>query len=917
MSDPALPVGTVTLVFTDIEGSTRLLDELGDAYAQLLADHHRIVSSAAEGHGGRRVDAAGDGLFYAFHTARGALAAAVEAQRALSEHAWPGGAQVAVRMGIHSGEPISAATGYVGIDVHRASRICSAGHGGQVLVSDAARSLIGGGLPEGVTLRDLGEHRLRGLANPERIFQAVGEGLRADFPPVRSLETLPNNLPRQLSSFVGRDQEISEAEERLRGVTTLTLTGPGGVGKTRLALEIGAHLVDAYEGGVWLVELASVSEGDLVTDAIAAALGVKQRPGVELRQALVEAVAAKPTLLVLDNCEHLLDAVVATADNLLRHCPKLQLLATSREALGLPGESLMPVPSMSIPAGTAADDLVALAECDAVRLFVDRARAVLPSFVVDQENIAAIAQICRRLDGIPLAVELAAARIRSLPPYQIAARLDDRFRLLTGGARTSLPRHRTLRATFDWSFELLSRAEQELVPRLSVFAGSFSLEAAEAICSGGAVTSADMLDLLSRLIDRSLLQREAETSEARYRMLETIREYAQERLGESGEAEEYHRRHAEWFTALVERARPAFFSGPVQPAWVARLARDDDNLRAALRWANDDPRGADAELTLVSGLWRFWEVRGELTEGSAWLARALARVGGEVSPRRASALTGAGVLAAQRGDYDAAAAFHDASLLLHRELGNPMGVAAACSNSASVAAERGDLVRARQLFGEAIQLAREAGDTHSMAFSLVNLADVVARQEHAEEADSFYAESIETFRSLGDEFGTAHAMASLAQAARRRGDRATARRQYRAALEIHERTGDRRAEARLSALLGDLAAEEGDNAEAERLYQHAVAIRGTLGDRVGVAHALERLAGVAEDRPARAAALLGGADAIRAMVGVPLSPANARRVDQFLSELGARAGSDTVRAAFAAGRAASWQAVLDRAAGRD
>ncbi|HET7685308.1 MAG TPA: tetratricopeptide repeat protein [Candidatus Limnocylindria bacterium] len=917
MVDPTLPVGTVTLVFTDIEGSTRLLDELGDAYAQLLTDHHRIVSTAAEAHGGSRVDAAGDGLFYAFLTARGALAAAVEAQRALASHDWPTGARVAVRMGIHSGEPISASTGYVGIDVHRASRICSAGHGGQVLVSEATRALIGGGLPDGVTLRDLGEHRLRGLADPERIYQVVGAGLRADFPPVRSLDTLPNNLPRQLSSFVGRDREIAEAEERLHDATTLTLTGPGGVGKTRLALEIGAHLVDDFEGGVWLVELASVSEGELVPDAIAAALGVKPRPGVDLQQTLVEAVAAKPTLLILDNCEHILDPVVAAADELLRHCPKLQLLATSREALGLPGESLMPVPSLSLPAGAEAEDLAALTECDAVRLFIDRARAVLPGFAVDAENVTAIAQICRRLDGIPLAVELAAARIRSLPPYQIAARLDDRFRLLTGGTRTSLPRHRTLRAAFDWSFELLSRAEQELVPRLSVFAGSFSLEAAEAICSGGAVTAADMLDLLSRLIDRSLLQAEPETSEARYRMLETIREYAQERLGESGEAEEFHRRHTAWFTGLVERARPAFFSGPVQPEWVARLARDDDNLRAALRWSNDDPRGADAELTLVSGLWRFWEVRGELTEGSAWLTRALARVGGEVSPRRASALTGAGVLAGQRGDLDAAAAFHDASLVLHRELGTPMGIAAACSNSASIAAERGDLERARQLFGESIQMARGAGDLHGAAFSLVNLADVAARQGDAEEADRLYAESIEVFRSIGDDFGTAHAMASLAQAARRRGDRATARQQYRAALEIHERTGDRRAEARLSALLGDLAAEEGDQAEAEHLYQHAVAVRGALGDRVGVAHALERLAGIAEDRPERSAALLGAADAIRTTVGAPLSPANARRVEQFLTELGAAAGPEAIRAAFAAGRASSWQAVLDRAARRD
>ncbi len=918
MSAPPLPSGTVTLLFTDIEGSTRLLQELGDAYATLLSDHHRIVSAAAEAHDGQRVDAAGDGLFYSFPTARGAVAAAVEAQRALSLHAWPAGADVRVRMGIHSGEPLNAVAGYVGLDVHRAARICSAGHGGQILVSESARILLGGNHPTGVTLQGLGEHRLRGLESPERLYQLIGPGLRAEFPPVRSLETLPNNLPRQLSSFVGRDHEILEAEERLREATTLTLTGPGGVGKTRLALEIGAHLVTGFDGGVWMVELASVDDGSLVVDAVGSALRIKQRPATELVSTLIETIGDKAMLLILDNCEHLLDAVVEVADELLRHCPRLQLLATSREALGIPGESLMPVPSMSLPlASVADDDLPGLAQCDAVRLFVDRARAVTPSFALAAENAAAIAQICRRLDGIPLAVELAAARIRSLPPRQIAARLDDRFRLLTGGTRTALPRHRTLRAAFDWSFDLLSPAEQTLVPRLAVFGGSFSLEGAEAICSGGPVAARDMVDLLGRLIDRSLLMSEEDGAEARYRMLETIRDYGQERLADSGEASVLHARHRDWFVALVDEARPAFFSGPVQAEWVGRLAREHDNLRAALRWADDDPDGADAEMSLASGLWRFWELRGDLAEGSAWLTRALARVGGEVSPRRASALTGAGVLAAQQGDYAAAAAFHDASLLLHRELGNPIAVAAACSNSANMAVERGDLDRARQLFGEAIRLALDAGDRQGGAFSRINLADVAARQGDADEADRLYEESIATFRDLGDDFGVAHATARLAQAARRRGDRAAARARYAEAIAIHERTGDRQAEARMSASLGDLAAEEGDFGEAQRLYQASVAIRGALGDQVGLAAALERLAGVAEDRPLRAASLLGAAQAIRDRIGAPLSAANVTRVERFLANLADTAGADAVRHAFSAGRAASRQSMLERAATRD
>jgi class 3 adenylate cyclase len=374
VTESALPSGTVTLLFTDIEGSTRLLEELGDIYASLITDHHRLVDAAAASHGGSRVDAAGDGLFYSFATTRGALAAALEAQRALTAHDWPSGADVRVRMGVHVGEPMSAVTGYVGIDVHRAARICSAGHGGQILCSEVVRALVGSSLPEGVTLHDLGAHRLRGLTAPERLYQVMGDGLRGDFPPVRTLDTLPNNLPRQLSSFVGRHQEIVDAELRLRDATVLTLTGPGGVGKTRLSIEIGAHLVDAFEGGVWLVELGSVSEGDLVVEAIASALNIKHHGSESLLATLIESLAGKPVLLILDNCEHLLDAVVAAADELLRHCPELKLLATSREALGLPGESLMPVPSMSLPlASVADDDVPALGECDAVRLFVARA----------------------------------------------------------------------------------------------------------------------------------------------------------------------------------------------------------------------------------------------------------------------------------------------------------------------------------------------------------------------------------------------------------------------------------------------------------------------------------------------------------------------------------------------------------------
>lgn len=908
----SLPSGTVSLLFTDIDGSTRLLEQLGDAYATVLGDHNRLLSEAIATHGGSHVDAAGDGLFVSFPTASSALLACIDAQRAIGSHPWPEGADVRVRMGLHTGEPMSAASGYVGIDVHRAARICAAGHGGQILISDAARALIGSGVPDDVGFRDLGEHRLKDLTSPVRLYQVVAPELAADFPPVRSLETLPNNLPHQLSSFVGRSQEIADVEARLATTSILTLTGPGGVGKTRLALEVGAHLVDAYPGGVWYVELATLSDGALIGDTIASALQLKPVTAGAI-PTLLSALADRRVLLILDNCEHLLDPVVEVADQLLRRCPDLRIVATSREALGMSGESLMPVPSMSLPESGGPGSPEAferLASCDAVQLFIDRGRAVLPGFALTEENAEAVAQICLRLDGIPLAVELAAARVRSLPPHQIAARLDNRFRLLTGGSRTALPRHRTLRAAMDWSYDMLGEAEQVLLPRLSAFAGSFSIEAAETVAAGGPVDGDEVVDLLARLVDKSLLMPEEGSSEARYRMLETIRDYAQERLVEAGDASETYGRHRDWFVALVEQARPGFFAGPEQAAWVARLSDDHDNLRAALRWSDEDPDGGSAELSLASGLWRFWEIRGHLAEGSAWLERALARTGGEVSARRAQGLTGVGVLATQRGDLAAASAAHEASLLLHRELGNPIAIAAACNNVASAAIEQGNFERASELYREGIGLTRAAGDLQSAAFSLLNLADLTARQGDDAEADDLYAQSIQTFETFGDLWGMAHATSRLALVSRRRGDLAAARTRYNDALSLYRRIGDRRAEARMLAGLGDVNAQEGDDAGAASAYRESLTLRSQLGDRAGIAAMFERLAGVAEAEPERAARLLGMAAGLRESIGAPLSAAASAELDQFLTGLQRTLSAEALETAMAEGRRASLRAAI-------
>ncbi|HSH21959.1 MAG TPA: tetratricopeptide repeat protein, partial [Candidatus Caenarcaniphilales bacterium] len=652
------------------------------------------------------------------------------------------------------------------------------------------RELVGGDLPPDVQLRDLGEHRLKDLTRPEHLYQIVTPGLPTDFPPIRSLDTLPNNLPRQLSTFVGRNSEIDEVTRYLRESSLLSLTGPGGVGKTRLVLEVAARMVDEQRDGVWFVELGSVTDDSLVLQAIASTLRVKEQPGTPLLETLLAWLETRELLLVLDNCEHMLDTTASVTAALLRGCRSVKIAATTREPLGIVGERLYPVPPMSVPGDQRRLAPAEAAESEAVSLFTERARAVQPSFELTARNTGAVTQICRRLDGIPLAIELAAARVRVLPAEQIAARLDDRFRLLTGGSRTALPRHRTLRAALDWSYELLSDEERASLARLSVFAGGFTVEAAEAVCSTGELDGADTLDLLARLVDKSLVLADEEIEEGRYRLLETVRQYAQDKLIESGEAESVHRLHRDWYLALAASARPAFFQGPEPQAWLARLAREHDNLRAALQWTHEDPHGADAELRMVSSLWRFWEIRGHVAEGRNWIEQALERRGGEATELRANALTGAGILAATAGDHDAASSFLEQALLIQRNVGNPTSVAYAANNLANVALERADYARARELYEQAVSVNEAAGDRRSAAFALINLADVAGRTGAYEEAHEIFERSIGTVRSFGDLWGVAYAVGRSAQTWRRDGDLDRSRSLYQEALSIYRRMGD-------------------------------------------------------------------------------------------------------------------------------
>jgi predicted ATPase/class 3 adenylate cyclase len=746
---PGLPTGTVTFLFADIEGSTRLLQHLGDRYAEVLAGCRRLLRAAYQKRGAEEVDTQGDALFVAFSRAKDAVAAAVAAQRAISAHPWPDGTAVRVRMGLHTGEPLSAETGYVGLDVHRAARICAAGHGGQILLSGTTRELVQNDLPEGISLRDLGLHRLRDLAQSQHLFQVVIPNSPRDFPPLNTLDTLPNNLPRLLTSFIGREREMAEIKQLLSTTCLLTLTGAGGSGKTRLALQVAADLLEQYPDGVWFVELAARSDPALVPLTVASSLGVHEHPRQELTETLVDHLRPKSLLILLDNCEHLLVACARLADGVLRACPNVRVIATSREGLGIGGETLYPVPALPDPDPQRMPPMKDLIGYEAVRLFLERATAVVPTFTITAQNAQAVAQICHRLDGIPLAIELAAARVKALGVDQLVARLDDRFRLLTGGSRTALPRHQTLRAAMDWSFALLTEQEQILLRRLSVFAGGWSLEAAEAICPGDAIEGPDILDLLTRLVDRSLVIVEPRSGEARYHLLETVRQYARDRLLESGEAAGIRIRHQGWFLALAERAEPEL-RGPSQMIWLERLKTEHDNLRVALEWSKMDANSALLGVRLVGALQWFWFMfMHNYVEGREWLQWALSRATEVPAHTRAKLLTGAGMMAWVLYEHERARALLQESLSLFRRLGDNWAIAFALHHLAHVAVAQGDFGQGTTLFEESLALFRETGDRWGLGLTLTCLGDAAIGQGDYHRAEPLLEESLTLFREAG------------------------------------------------------------------------------------------------------------------------------------------------------------------------
>jgi predicted ATPase/class 3 adenylate cyclase len=891
-------VGTLTFLFTDIEGSTELLRRMGEGvYAQVLADHHALIRSGLAAHGGEEVDTQGDGFFAVFSSPKACVAAAAEMQQAMEAHAWPAGEQVWVRMGVHTGEASKTATGLVGLDVHRAARVAAVAHGGQVLLSESATVLVRDWLPPGTALRDLDVHRLKDLGRPERIFQLSVAGLRAEIPPLRSLgnPVLANNLPAQLATFVGRERELSQVRALVESSRLVTLAGAGGSGKTRLGLQVAADLLDGSGDGVWLVELAAVSGEDAVVPAIWQALGGpgRGRPGLE---ALVDALAPQDVLIVLDNCEHVIGACAKTADAVLRRCPRVHLLVTTREPLGIGGEMIYRVPPLSLPAADDGDF-----SSDAVALFAERANEQGAGFAVDEETGPLAASICRRLDGMPLAIELAAARLRSLSLVGLRDRLDQRFRLLTGGSRTALPRQQTLRATVEWSHSLLSGAEQVLLRRLSVFAESFDLDAAEAVCGFGDIEAFDVAGLLGSLVDKSLVVAEPAGATLRYRLLETIRQFAAERLVDAGEAAAVEATHCGHFLALAEAAAP-HLTGPDQGMWFARLDADHANLRRAAEHAARDLDGTGKVLRFGVALRHYWIGRSLDSEAAGLLLPVLERPEASAgSGLFAAALVTAAICARSAGLPAAARHLGERAVDLARGLGDDRLLIEALSALCAYYSFAGQPEQGFPLGQEAVERARQLGDDFLLGFSLL-LWLLTSDLVDPARAGPLYSEAIAAAERSGDQLRTGLLHNNAGVWALRAGDTTSARVHLDQAAEAMRAIGQKN-NSSVPTNQGWVLRQENDTEGARPIFEAALRISRRNGDRSGLAYASLGLACLAADHGdwPRAATLHAAAQAFIDQIAEPWQELEARYRRDSLQEVRASLGEEQFARAYAKG----------------
>jgi predicted ATPase/class 3 adenylate cyclase len=937
-----LPTGTVTLLFTDIEGSTRLLKQVGAGYAGVLEACRHLLRTAFQQYQGHEVDTQGDSFFVAFDRATDAVAAAVAAQRALANHPWPEGTTVRVRMGLHTGEPQRTAEGYVGLDVHHAARVMSVGHGGQVVLSRTTRDLVEHALPKGVILRDLGQHRLKDLQQKSHLFQLVIAGLPVDFPPLFTLDSSPHNLPIQPTPFIGREREVAAVQELLKreDVRLLTLTGPGGSGKTRLGLQVAAELSHHFADGVYFVDLAPISDPELVVTTIAQTLAVKESGTRSMLELLQDFLQEKHMLLVLDNFEQVVSTAPRLLD-LLAHCPYLKLLVTSRHVLRLSAEHEFAVPPLSLPDLKHLPDLVTLSQYEAVALFIERAQAARSEFQVSIATAAAVAEICARLDGLPLAIELAAARIKLLPPQALLARLGKRLAVLTGGVRDAPARQHTLRSTIDWSYRLLDAEEQRLFRQISVFVGGCTLDAIETVCSACGNGALSVLDEVASLLDKSLLrQKEQEGAEPRLVMLETIREYAWECLSTSGEMEASRKAHAVYYTQLAEEIQPKLMSTELG-RWFTQLERENPNLRAALQWALESQE-AELVLRLSTALSYFWLTSGHLNEGCEWLEQVLATSGEMDASVRAKVLQGYGRLLRNRGDFEQAERRLEESVAFYRELGDTVSMARPLRQLAIVLLSYGECSRAAFLLEECLTHFSAGGDAWNRAVALCHLADTYCWQGEYGQARPYAEESLALFRELGDHAGLIEALlywaqglfrsqesmaavdalleeyltvsqgvswckgmalALMAEVALREGHLDSARALIEEGVAFERETGFRPDLAEALIVFGRVTAAQGDYEAAQAHYEESLALASDIGLKLLLPAGLDCLAStvVAQGELSWAARLWGAAQALRGTMGTPLPLVYRAEYERSVAFARTQLGEKAFSAAWAEG----------------
>jgi len=875
------PEGQITFLFTDIEGSTKLSQQFPDKLPAALEKHHAILIKEIESNNGFIFQNVGDAFCCAFGSSEDAVKAAVDIQINLANEKWDE-AVIKVRVGIHSGNAEWNGKDYMGyITLARAARVMSAAYGGQILVSNDAYEFCKDNCEnvrvKNISFRDLGERRLKDVIEPIRLYQVLSKDLREDFPPLDTLDARPNNLPLQLTSFIGREKEMKQVKEALKLNRLVTLASAGGSGKTRLALQTAAEVIDDYEYGVWFVDLAALNDPALLTATIIVALGIKEQSKKTTEETLIDFLKEKEILILLDNCEQLVHACADLTERLLSSCSKLKIIATSREALNCKGEKTYRIPPLTMPDPNSNYTPEQLAQYESVRLFIERALMVNPEFRVNNENSHALAEICSRLDGIPLAIELAAARTNALPVVKIYERLDDRFSLLTGGKRTALPRQQTLRALIDWSYDLLSGEEKLLWCRLSVFSGGWTLEAAEEICSDDKINKSVILDLLSQLTEKSVII--YDESKERYRILESIKQYGIEKLSDGYEV---YLRHLNFFLELSEKAALQLRSEKAR-FWLDTIDADHSNFISAIDWSVSNEI-ADKGAIIAAALGNFWNTAGHYSTGIrlnenilqstraidksskvkvlTWLCVFKYHQGDYEQVRRyseeclaisktisdkkgiAESLHNLGKVADIKGDYEQAKKYHEESLAFKNEIGDKNGMADSLQSLGNLSVDQGDYEKAQKYFEESFAIKKEMGDKKGMASNMNSLGCLSSFQGDYEQAKKYHEESLAYNKDIGSKMGVAISMGNLGMIAFNQGEYEQAKKYYEESLAIRKELGNRKGMADYMHNLGGIVYTQGDYEQAKKYFEDSLAVRKEIGDRIGMADSLNNLGGV-------------------------------------------------------------------------